>query len=403
MRVKCLHLGITLAVELERNIPELLAHRVIHHPAPHRRFVEPAAIQFDRVIAVHKDVVLHVVVAASAKKRRTLHPEKDVPGNLRPAHAVVHVGAHRAHPDAARVMDEIVADPIPPESVVPPGVDRADIACLKRDVMDLVELDQVLVASVQDRAVRVIVDQVVRRPQPHALEENRRHVTLRPSTLMLEMAVLHEMPTRLQRPAIAPAQVHPAVAGVEHIARLHAMTAPPLDDHPAVPNVPDQTAHDAIRPAPPDLHRARTRRLEDQPFNNDIRGARDADQRFVQQAQQGLLRPRFSPAVRRPEIELARTPVEIPLPRRIQLLEEVEKIETLPLPESIQAMRRQRLHVVPIQVQRRDALVRVGPVPGPVAMHPDITHIAPTIGPISRIQKPPRQLPEVPPMFVDAP
>ena len=94
--------------------------------------IEAAAIQLHRVVAVHEDVVEDLVVAPAAQERGAVDLVEDVAEDLRAADAVVHVDAHRAHADAAGVVDEVVADAVAAIGVVAPGVDGADVAGLQR-------------------------------------------------------------------------------------------------------------------------------------------------------------------------------------------------------------------------------------------------------------------------------
>ena len=163
---------------------------------PDGRLVQAAAVQFDGVVAVHEDVVDDLVIAPAAEKRRALHFVEDVAEDLRAADAVVHVNAHRAHAHAAGVVDEIVADAVAAIGVIAPGVDGADVAGLQRDVMDLIELDQVVVAVEEDGAVGVIVDEVVRGAQADAAHQHRRHVAFGPAALARESGSSRQMPAR---------------------------------------------------------------------------------------------------------------------------------------------------------------------------------------------------------------
>src|SRR5437762_11711162 len=121
------------------------------------------------------------MVASAAQKRSAGDLVKDVSVNLRTAHTVVHVNAHRTHAHTAGVMNEIVPDAVPAKGPVAAGVNCADVAGLQSHVMNLVELDAVLVSRKENRAVRMLVDEVMRNAMAHTFEQQRRHVTLRPA------------------------------------------------------------------------------------------------------------------------------------------------------------------------------------------------------------------------------
>ena len=86
--------GITLPVKRQRRFGETLTHRSVHHVAPDGRFLQPTAIQFYRVVAVHEDVVDDLVISSAAQEGGALHLIKNVAENFRAADAVVHVNAH---------------------------------------------------------------------------------------------------------------------------------------------------------------------------------------------------------------------------------------------------------------------------------------------------------------------
>ena len=139
--VEGLNRGIVLAVKPRRHPGKALAHGLVNHVMPDGRRIEAAPVKFDRVVALHEDVVNNLMVAAPAQERGALHLVEDVAEDLRAADAVVHVHAHRTHADAAGVVHEVVTDAISAKGVIASGVDGAHIARLQRDVMDLIELD----------------------------------------------------------------------------------------------------------------------------------------------------------------------------------------------------------------------------------------------------------------------
>ncbi len=216
---------------------------------------EAAAVEFDGVVAVHEDVIDHLVVAAAAQERGALHLVEDVAEDLGAADAVVHVHAHRAHAHAAGVVDEVVADAVAAVGVVAPGVDGADVAGLQGDVVNLVELDEVVVAVEEDCAVRMVVDEVVRGALADAADQHRRHIALGPAALAREMAVLDEVSAGLQRLAVAAVHRNAAVAGVEDVAADHAVAGAALDGDAVVADVADDAAGDAVAGAAADVRR----------------------------------------------------------------------------------------------------------------------------------------------------
>jgi len=72
----------------------------------------------------------------------------------------------------------------------------------------------------------------------------------------------------------------------------------------------------------------------------------------------------------------------------IEFLQQIEIVETLAGAEAVESVRRRRLDEVPIQVERRDALVGVGPVPRPESVDPQVTRVAPAAGTLAGVEKP---------------
>ena len=277
--------GIAFAVKRRRHLGETLAHGLVHHAMPDGRGIEAAAVEFDGVVAVHEDVVEDLVVAPAAQERRALHLVEDIAEDLRAADAVIHVNAHRAHPDAAGVMNKIVADAIAAIGVVAPGVDGADVACLQGIVVDLVEFDDVVVAVEEDRAVGVVVDEVVRGTLADAAHEHRRHVALGPAALAGEMAVLDKVSAGPECLPVAAVQGDAAVAGVEDVAAQDAMAGAAFNGDAVVADVADEAAGDEVAGAATDLDSAAAAGFEFEAAQGDIGDVRELQQRFGQEGE----------------------------------------------------------------------------------------------------------------------
>src|SRR5262245_58870043 len=108
------------------------------------------------------------MVAAAADEHRPVDFIENVPENFRAADTVVHVYAHGSHSYAARFVNEIVANTIAAKGVIAPGVDSAHVSCLQRDVVNVIELNQMVVPGKEDRAMRMIVHLVMRDAQADA-------------------------------------------------------------------------------------------------------------------------------------------------------------------------------------------------------------------------------------------
>src|ERR1051325_10622568 len=241
------------------------------------------------MVAVHKDVVDDLVVAPTAQESRALHLEEDIAENLRAAHAVVHVNAHRTHSDAAGVVNEIVTNSVPLKGVVAPGIDGADVPGLQGDVMDLVEFDEMIVAAEENRAMRVIMNEVVRDEQPHSLQQNRGDIALGPAALPGEVAVFHVMPAGCEGPPVAAFERDAAVAGIQYFGAHDAVTASSLNHHPRVADVSNQAAGDAVAQSSADFDRVGTRRLERQVDKSHVRNVCQLQQWLREQGKKDLI------------------------------------------------------------------------------------------------------------------
>ena len=272
------HLRVALAVQRQRHFRQLLAHVVVHHAVPYGRFFEAAAIRAHGGVAVHEQIILDAMIASAADEHRPVDLEEHVSKNLRAADAIVHVNTHRTHADAAGMMNEIVADFVPAKRVVASGIDRADVARLQRDMMNLVKLDHMIVAPVKDGAVRVIVDEIVRGAQADPGHRHRRHVTLGPTALPLEMAILDEVPGWRKRLTVATRQRHAAVTGIKYVTAHDAVTGAAFDHDAAVAGVADKAAHDAIARAAVNLYCAGTRGFEYEAAEGDVGDAGELQQ-----------------------------------------------------------------------------------------------------------------------------
>ena len=122
-------------------------------------------------IAVHEQVVLHDAIPPAADKRGSRHSIEQVAGDFRAAEHVVQIDAHAAASSkAVDVVQVVVADDRAAHGPVAAGVDRSRVVRFVAHAVDLVELDQVIVAAEAHAHVRRVVDQVVRGSIADALQ-----------------------------------------------------------------------------------------------------------------------------------------------------------------------------------------------------------------------------------------
>src|SRR5262249_38906786 len=81
-------------------------------------------------------------------------------------------------------------DAVATKCPIPSGINGADIAGFEGDMMNVVEFYEMLVAVKENRAMRVIVDDVVRDAMADAVHQDCRNVAFGPASLLLKMTVL---------------------------------------------------------------------------------------------------------------------------------------------------------------------------------------------------------------------
>ena len=103
---------------------------------------------------------------------------------------------------------------------------------------------------------------------------------------------------------------------------------------------------------------------------------------------------------RGPEVKHAGLAVEKPLAGLIEFLEEVEEVEALALAEAIKAVGRGGLDEASVEVNGGRALAGVGPIPGPVAVDPQVASVLPPAGAVAGVGEPLLQLADLAAVFV---
>ena len=107
-----------------------------------------------------------------------------------------------------------MADPVSTECIIPPRVDSARVPRLHDDTVDLIVLDGHVIAPVQNRGVRTIMDQIIFRRHPDACHMNRRLIAPGPLAQPVHMVVADSEIRRLQRQTISADSLHPTVTAV---------------------------------------------------------------------------------------------------------------------------------------------------------------------------------------------
>ena len=269
---------------------------------------EAPGVEMDRSAAECEDVVFDGVVPSPAQHHGPVDPRKDVAEDGRPARLVVEVDAHDAREFVTalegrhEVVKVVVADDAAALGPVAPDVERAGVAGVGADVMDLVELQDVVVAPEQDGGVRGVVHQVVRHAVAHAVEKDRGPVSADPAAEMVDVVIDGEVAPGLERLAVAAAEEDAALAGVIDLAGQDAVVASGVaaegrvvvdtafdvlddaaDGHADCAEVPQRAPGDEVVPAADDLDAAAAAAFQDKATERDVLGAAQRDQRRLEQ------------------------------------------------------------------------------------------------------------------------
>ncbi len=224
--------------------------------------------------------------------------------------------------------------------------------------------------------MRRVVDEIMRDGDAAARRIHARLVRARPAREMVQMAILDAVSGGRERPAVAPGNIHRRIARVADFARQHGMAQPARDDHATVAHVAHRAGADHDIRAVFNHDAAPAPALEQQATELHMRHTLRTDQRRGQDRHQRLSKGR---PIRRPVIELPCGAVDIVFARLVQLLQHVEEIEALARPDAILRIRRGGHHFSVGRVEAGDTVVGVGPVPAPVAVHPEVIHRLPAL------------------------
>jgi len=111
--------------------------------------------------------------------------------------------------------------------------------------VDLVVLEEVIVAPEEDRRVRGVVDQVVRGAEAHTAQEKAGPIHAVPAAEMVDVVILGEVAGRRERLPVAADEVDPAAAHSLHVAADDAVPLAPEHGDGMVPQVAERASDDA--------------------------------------------------------------------------------------------------------------------------------------------------------------
>ncbi len=225
--------------------------RVVHRCEPFLHHVPavgvPAVIDVQGGYALDKDIVLHHVVAAPANHDAAQrHPVEDVAEDGRAAAAVVEIHAPglvrrliAVHPvlvrpqpgeaEAVDVVKLVVPDDIAALGPVAAHVERAVVGAFHAHVVDVIELDDVLVAAKENRDVGRVVYQIVRHAVADAADVHAGLIGLVEFPEVVNVVVDCLVPAGCQCLAVTARKHNAAAAGVRDVVAQHAHAASALD------------------------------------------------------------------------------------------------------------------------------------------------------------------------------
>ena len=132
---------------------------------------------------------------------------------------------------ASEVVDEVAAKDVPLARPVPSRVDRPRVARLENDVVDVVVRNQMLVAAVEDRAVRRVMDAAADDRIAAAVQRHARRIDALEASEIIDLAINDPVVAVRQRPPVASVHVDAAASdGADRAVRDRHVAAVAADD-----------------------------------------------------------------------------------------------------------------------------------------------------------------------------
>ena len=163
------------------------------------------------------------------------------------------------------------------------------------------------------------------------------------------------------------------------------MLGPTLDSDSPVSEVFQLTTENLHLRSSRNLDCSGTRGFHRQALPRDIRDVLHFDKRLAKQRQKHLRVCRQRAG--RPEVEFARLSIENPFAGLVEFLEHIQVLNPLANAKAVLTIGRRRLHQSLFQIDGRNVFVRIGPVPRPVSVYPQIARVLPAPRPIPGILK----------------
>ena len=174
-----------------------------------------------------------------------------------------------------------------------------------------------------------------------------------------------------------PPQLDAGPGYLVEVAAADAVAGAADDDGDAGAEVADRAAGDLVVAAALDDDRLVVGGLEGDSPHQHVAGLLHDEHRFGQLRKEDLGPGEVGG---RPEVEDAAAAVEVPLPGLVQLFEDVEEVEALPLAVPVLVVGLLRPDFPLVEVEHLDAVVLVPPVVHPVPVHPEVAGVRPARG-----------------------
>ena len=290
------------------------------------------------------------------------------------------VGVDREAPEPARsvdVVEVVVAELVPHEGPVRPGVGHPDVPGLQGDALELAVLDDVVVPLVADSLVRQVVDPAVGDAVADPLEPEGAVVGAVHAAGAVYVVVDRPVVPGSEICAVSAPQLDAGPGYLVEVAAADGVSGAADDDGDAGAEVADRAAGDLVAAAAADDHRPVVGRLEGDPPHQHMARLLHDEHRFGQLRKEDLGPGRVGG---RPEVEDAAAAVEVPFPGLVQLFEDIEEVEALPLAVAVPVVGLLRPDLPLPEVELLDAVVLVAPVVHPVPVHPQVAGLRPAFG-----------------------
>ena len=276
-----------------------------------------------------------------------------------------------------------MADDRAPHRPVPAGVHRPGVVGFQAHIVDLVVLDDVVVAAESDGHVRGVVDKVVRRPVADAAQRDGGCVHAVPSSVVMDMVILGDVSAGGERRTLSSSQADTASTGPVDITGYDGAIVAVANLHGVAAGISQHAPGDFRLCAVIHYDGCSATRLEDNPFYRNMRDLGKVHERI----QHGNDRPAFLHRRWRPEIKSTRFAIQVPLAGRIELGQDIHPVEPLADAVSVMMVGWDNGDDTLVGIDGFDLLPLIGPIPEPVAVDPHVIFLGPAFRPVALVHE----------------